>query len=247
MHPILFYFHSVTFYSYGFFVALAVFAVFWIACSRAAAFGLTQGLVADLVFLLFTAGVIGARLFFVLQHWDDYKGNFLKIILIQEGGLVWYGGFIAATVVGLVYARGKKWPVLKLCDFFAPILPLAQAIGRLGCFFNGCCYGKITDASWGVVFSGDSVPRIPVQLVELAALGSISAALFFLSRIKRPVGELFVNYLILYSAARFLVEFLRGDQELFFFLTLPQWTSFFLFIGGLTLLFLVERKNPVKK
>lgn len=247
MHPIIFHSHFITFYSYGFFVALAVFAGFWIAGSRAKALGLTPSMVADLVFLLFVSGVMGARLFFILQHLDDYRENIWKILSIQEGGLVWYGGFIVATFSGFVYARWKNRPILKLCDFFAPIVPLTQAIGRLGCFFNGCCYGKETDAWFGVVFFGDTVPRIPVQLFEAGALAILSTALFLLAKKNRQPGALLIDYLIFYSASRFLLEFLRGDQQHYALLTLPQWTSLFLFFGNFLLLFLVTRKSPAKK
>ena len=227
MHPILFRFHSLIFYSYGFFVALAVLASFIIAGGRAKAYGFTPGLVGDFIFLFFLTGVMGARLFFVLQHWGTYQWKLWSVLSIQEGGLVWYGGFIVATIFGLIYARWKKQPILKLCDFFAPILPLAQGLGRLGCFFNGCCYGK-----WG----------LPVQLFEASVLAALSGALFLLSRRNRPDGVLFVDYLILASGARFVLEFFRGDQEHFSSLTLPQWTALFLFLGGLFLLHVLQKR-----
>ena len=232
MHPVLFQFHSVTIYTYGFFVALAVLAAFYAMNHHSRAMGLDQGLMGDLVFFLFVSGVVGARLFYVLQHFEDYRGDLWKIVSIGEGGLVWYGGFLTAAFFGLSFAAWRRWPVLKFCDCFAPILPLAHAIGRIGCFFNGCCYGRETCLPFGTVFPGDSTPRIPTQLLESLALFCLSAFLFRSPSKKRKDGELFVLYLILYSLFRFLIEFLRGDQTLLGFLTPPQWTSILLFAGG---------------
>ena len=215
MHPVLFSRGPFTLYSYGFFLALALFLSFWIAEKRAARHGLERGVAGDLVFFLFLAGLAGARVFYVLQHAPDYRGDAWRALNLQEGGLVWYGGFIAAAAAGAVIARVRRRPFLGLCDFFAPLAALAQAIGRVGCFLNGCCYGK--DAGWGVVH--------PVQIYESVALLAISVFLFRLSVGKRRLGEVFTAYLFLVGGSRFFLEFLRGDQTTVAFLTLPQWTS----------------------
>ncbi len=243
MYPVLFRFHGMTIYTYGFFVALGVLTAYFLARRRAKAMNLDAAMAADLVFYLFVSGVIGARLFYVIQHYEDYHGHLLKIISIPEGGLVWYGGFIVAALVGLGTAAWKRWPFLKLCDLLAPILPLAHGIGRLGCFFNGCCYGRPTDSVFGITFPGDDVPRYPVQLFEAAALFVLSMGIFYFSRKKRQDGELFMLYLIVYSVFRFFIEFLRGDQTALFFLTLPQWTSTLLFFGAVFLFFMIHKST----
>ena len=218
MKPVLFQWHSVTLYTYGFFVAIAMVAVFLVAGRRARAVGLPQTVVADLIFLLFVSGVIGARAFYVLQHGEQYRADWTTVFAIREGGLVWYGGFLVAACAGIAYARWRHWPVLKLCDFFAPLVPLAHGIGRFGCFFNGCCYGR---------------DGIPVQLIEAAALFLLSAGLFSFASRKHREGEVLVLYVAGYAAVRFFTEFLRGDQTPVGFLTLPQWTSALLFAGAL--------------
>lgn len=243
MFPILFKLGPVTVYTYGFFVALGVIVVLWLAVKRAKAFGFAPSAAADLVFFLFVAGVIGARFFFVAQHFEDYKANPLSAFSIQEGGLVWYGGFLFAVFAGIGYAVFRKWPVLKFCDFFTPFLPLAHAIGRLGCFFNGCCFGRITRSRWGVMFPGEPFARYPTQLYEAAFLFLLSFFLFYLSSKKHREGEIFVLYLVFYSGFRFLIEFLRGDQVLLSGLTLPQWTSLFLFLGAVSLFFFIRKKR----
>ncbi len=235
MHPVLFHWGPVTLYSYGFFVALALFLSFWVAGQRAARHGLERTVVSDLVCFLFLSGLAGARLLYVLQHAQDYRSDPWRVLNIQEGGLVWYGGFIVAAAAGILYARARRWPLIDLCDFFAPVTALAQAVGRLGCFFNGCCYGKIAASGLGVVFPGQDEPRLPVQLYEFAALCLISALLLWRSLAKRRRGEIFVLYLLLTSATRFFLEFFRGDQTPVVFLTLPQWTSIVLFAGACVL------------
>ena len=232
MHPILFQLASFTVYSYGFFIAIALLTAFGLSARRASAFGFSKTEVADVIFVLFISGIAGARLFFIVQHYEDYVDNFWKIFSLQEGGLVWYGGFLAALLAGAFYARSKKWSLLKGFDFFSPVLALAQAIGRMGCFFNGCCFGK--QLASGI--------RIPTQLLEAIFLLLLSTFLFFRSTKKNQDGQIFFEYLILYSAARFLLEFLRGDQIPLFYLTIPQWTSLFLFIGGAGLVIARRKK-----
>ncbi len=246
MHPVLFSMKSVTIYTYGFFVALAMLAVFLLADRRASSLGISRAIVIDLIFLLFVSGVVGARLFFVAQHFEDYREHFWKLFSIQEGGLVWYGGFLTAAFLGLVYASARKWPLLPLCDFFAPLLALAHGIGRLGCFLNGCCFGKVTDSALGVTFPGDSVARHPVQLYEAVFLFILSAFLFYLSSKKKRDGDVFIGYLIFYGVFRFFIEFLRGDQTLLAGLTYPQWTSILLFAGGIFLMIQLSRKKRIR-
>lgn len=243
MCPVLFKFHSLTIYSYGFLVALGVLAVFCLTVSRAKASGFSGDTVSDLIVLLFVAGVIGARFFYVLQHFEEYRHVPVKVFSIQEGGLVWYGGFIFALTAGFIYAVLRKLPVLRLLDFFAPFIPLAHAIGRIGCFLNGCCFGKFTESRFGVLFPGEPAKRLPTQLYESAFLVLLFIFLLRLFSRKHRAGEIFISYVVLYSAARFLFEFLRGDQQLVFSLTIPQWSSLFLFAGAFAFLIYLKKRS----
>lgn len=211
MHPILFKFSFITIYSYGFFTALAMAAAFFWISKQAPHSGISKEAAIDLLFILFIFGVIGARLFYVLQHWPLYQDRPLDIVLIQEGGLVWYGGFFLGALAGILYARARRLPVLALADFFSPVLALAHGIGRIGCFMNGCCFGR---------------DNIPVQLFESAFLITLSSYLYI--RLRRPHagGDILMQYLLIYASGRFLLEFLRGDQTSYLgILTIPQWTS----------------------
>ncbi|MCG3176366.1 MAG: Prolipoprotein diacylglyceryl transferase [Candidatus Omnitrophica bacterium] len=233
MYPVLFTAGGLTFYTYGLFVALAVAASFVYASVLARRAGLAAQDAADLVFLFFVTGVIGARLFYVVQNGADYVDEPLRAFRLQEGGLVYYGGFLTAAAAGALYGRLRGWPVLRWADVFAPVLALAHAIGRVGCFLNGCCYGRPAPDGWGVVYPGDDVTRVPVQLFESAALVVLSV--YLVSRLRRDHGRdgrVFAGYLFFYALVRFSVEFMRGDQVTAGFLSVPQWTSLVLAAAG---------------
>ncbi len=234
MHPTLFQIGSFTIYSYGFFVALAMILAFFAAQWQAKTLKVSAGTATDLLFFLFVSGVIGARLFFIAQNFGDYQKDFWSLFSLREGGLVWYGGFVAATLAGVVYGRTRRLPFFKWCDFLAPILALGHGVGRIGCFFNGCCYGRVTAGR-----------LIPIQLYESALLLVLSAYLF--RRIRRPHadGEIFAQYLACYSVSRFVIEFWRGDQILVAHLTIPQWISLFLFLGAAAWMIFLRRKRTV--
>lgn len=212
MYPVLFKSQYVTFYSYGVCVAAAV-ALAWLLTfflARRASYPAAQA--ADLLFLVFISGIAGARLFYVLLHPDEYAGRWHAVFFLQEGGLVWYGGALAATVTGFFYAKALGLRAAAWADFFSPLIPLSHALGRVGCFLNGCCFGR---------------DGYPVQLYESGLLAALSAFLFMRFFRRKKEGEVFCFYLAGYGAIRFMLEFLRGDQSVFAGLTLPQWMSLF--------------------
>ena len=242
MHPILLHFGNFSIYSYGFCVAVAMLLSLYITQKRAAAYGVDQTTAADVLFAVFIFGIFGARVMYIVQNWDDYSGDLWAMFRLQEGGLVWYGGLFAAIFFGVLYALSRRWPILKLCDFFAPVAALAHGIGRIGCFFNGCCYGRRTDSWFGVHFPGDTYAKLPTQLYEALGLFMIAAFLFFYARKRRPEGSVVAMYLVLYAALRFVVEFFRGDNPHYFFLTPAQWISAGLIFASLAL-WAARRRN----
>lgn len=218
MYPTLFKIGSWNVYSYGVLTAIAFFTALYLARKKAPSAGIPQEWISDLFLVLFVTGVIGARLFYVLQHLEDFKGRIWGAFLIQEGGLVWYGGFLTAAACGFLYGVWQRWPLPKVADLIVPFLALAQAIGRVGCFLNGCCYGR---------------KGHPVQIYEAAgALLIFGVLLWVHDRPRRRAGTVFILYIFLYSAMRFVLEFFRGDQTVVAGLTLPQWTSLVLLIGA---------------
>ncbi len=214
----------------------------YLSQKRADAHGIDKNTAADLLFALFIFGILGARAMYIWQNWHDYSYDLWAVFRLQEGGLVWYGGLFGGLLLGTLYTLWRRWPILKLCDFFAPIAALAHGIGRIGCFFNGCCYGKRTESFLGVHFPGESYAKIPTQLYEALGLFAVSAVLFLYARKKRREGSVLWLYLALYAILRFCIEFFRGDNTHYALLTLPQWMSAGLLAASL-FLFFVQRKK----
>ena len=192
--------------------------------------------------LTVASGFLGARLWFLIQHWYFFVPRPWMIPEgLWSGGLVWYGGLLGGLLAGWAYVRRRRISFLHCADQGAPFIALGQGIGRMGCFLHGCCYGVATTAWCGVVFPVDpkAVVRWPVQLFEAGALFLLYGVLRLLQQtilFDRP-GTLFGVYLVAYAPTRFLLEFLRGDQpQRFWGLTIPQVASLFLVVIGLWLL-----------
>lgn len=143
------------------------------------------------------------------------------------GGLAYYGGFLFAAPVGLWYAKKKKLGVLRIADLTAPFIAFGLFFGRMGCFFNGCCFGAVTDVSWAMHFPGHHVHRHPTQLYEAAGALTIFAILYLVIRPrKRAHGEVFASLLVLYALLRFNLEWIRADARGGFAgLSTSQWIS----------------------
>ncbi len=231
MHPIIAKIGPLAVYSYGLMLAAAFLLTTFLAKKEAQMQGFNGQLIVDLGLYLVISGVIGARILYVLINFKDYLKNPLEIIMLSHGGLIFYGGLILATITGIWFVRKNHLPILKIADIFVPYLALGQAIGRLGCFLNGCCYGKPTDLPWGVVFPGHIGRLHPTQIYESIILFFIFLILKFLGRKTRRPGQIFMWYFLLYSLARFLVEFYRGDNpHIFINFTLAQIISIVIFI-----------------
>ncbi|MDD5736771.1 MAG: prolipoprotein diacylglyceryl transferase [Candidatus Omnitrophica bacterium] len=213
MHPVLFEIGTFKVYSYGAALAIAFLLATSLARRKAASEGMDGDKVLDLCIVLIISGIAGARLLFVLLNIDAFTARPADIFKLWEGGLVWYGGLISAAAGALVFMKANRMPALKTADIVAPYIALGQAIGRIGCFLNGCCYGKHTDLPIGVSFPGIEGRVIPTQIIESGAMFVI---FFVLSRRRPSGGRTFILYLLLYSCFRFLNEFLRGDNPAFF-------------------------------
>lgn len=226
MHPILFklpFFGGIPVYSYGVLVACAfLVAIFWVGYDAKSS-GLDAKRATDLVFYIILAGLIGSRVvYIVVTEWDRFVADPIVFFKLWEGGLVWYGGLIAALIVAALYVRHYKLPVLPYIDCFAPAVALGHAIGRLGCTMAGCCFGKHIghDAWYAMIFPADvgsfapsNVPLYPTQLMEAGAELVIFALLLIVRHYKKFSGQVIAAYLILYGVVRFVIEFFRGDMD----------------------------------
>lgn len=197
MHPILLKLGPLTIYSYGAFVALGFAAATFLIYRRASDFGIDKDNTLDLLILMLVTGIVGARLLYVFLNLDYYRDNPYEIMALSRGGLVWYGGFFAALASSIIYMKRNGMGFWNTMDLIVPYVALAQALGRIGCFFNGCCYG-----------SGG----FPVQLYSSLLLVAIFVILRLWQDRRKFTGEIFLGYCMLYSLKRFGVEFFRADN-----------------------------------
>ena len=232
--------------TYGVLVALGFLAGLSITVRLARRVGLPSDHVTNLAVYCALAGIFGAKLFMFLFDIGDYirnPGQIFTLETLQAAG-VFHGGFIVALLVAVLYMRKRQLPALSTMDAFAPGIAVGQAIGRLGCFAAGCCWGKECDLPWGVRFRSDFAAPVPLdktlhpaQLYESAADLIIFGILYRqFNREHRP-GHVIGWYLVLYSAARFIIEFFREhEQALVGPFSLTQWIALGLLISGAVIL-----------
>nr|MBU9889889.1 prolipoprotein diacylglyceryl transferase [Candidatus Omnitrophota bacterium] len=166
----------------------------------------------------------------------------LKVFAVWEGGLIFYGGAITAVLGLWAFVREKKIPFLRALDFIVPYGVLTHAFGRIGCFLNGCCYGKTCALPWAVTFPGMTHPVHPTQLYE--AFYNFALAFFLIRRRQNPhfEGQIALLYFLLYGFGRYLLEFLREPAWTRWGLTANQWLSMVIIVVAF-LLFPIARKK----
>ncbi len=273
--PLPFLQKSIPIYSYGFMLMIAFLVAITIARWRARKEGIDPNKITDLGIYLVCAGILGARLFFIVQFFEDYKNNLLSIFKIYEGGLVYYGGLFAGIVTLFVYVKGHQLPFFKIIDMLMPSAAVGLGFGRIGCFLNGCCFGKLAShVPWAVQFprtldkmgTVDGSPAflhqyelgfvhlsdahtLPIHPTQLYSFLSDIALFFILSaffKYRKRDGEVLLLFGIIYPVIRFCMEALRDDNPLFFNLfTVAQIISIGMFIVSLSL-FTLSRLKPVR-
>lgn len=211
-------------YTYGVLVAAGVLLGLWYARHYAARHtDIDPERVWNLGIYMVLGGLVGAKAWFVLSNGSYFwrhKNEVFALATLQSGG-TFYGGFIGALVVAAIYANWQRVPPLPLLDSFSAGLPLGHAVGRLGCFAAGCCYGKPTYLPWAVTFTSTraaqlvgtplNIPLHPTQLYEAAAEFFNFFILILLARKQRFRGEIFATFILLYGIERGLIEFDRWD------------------------------------
>jgi phosphatidylglycerol:prolipoprotein diacylglycerol transferase len=252
MVPILFRLGGFTVNAYGFFIAVGFIVGFVIAIRTARAKGIPFERVVDLFFYTLLSSILGSRILFVLTEFDFFRKNPSKILNIWEGGLVFYGGLILATAVSAVYMKRHRMPFWKMADLFSPPIALGLFLGRIGCFFAGCCYGTETSLPWAVVFTNpDSLARLnvplhPTQLYDAANGLVLFVILVWMEKRKAFDGQVFGCFVFLYSATRFFIEMVRGDPRGSFLgsaLSTSQGIGMGLAIASLFMLFYLKKAN----
>ena len=255
MYPKLFSIGWFSIPTYGVLVALGFLAGLAIAMRLAKKMDIPAELITNLAVYCAFAGILGAKLFMFLfdwQHYLEHPGDIFTIETLQAAG-VFHGGFLAALVTAVVYIRRHHLPTLLTMDCFAPGIALGHAIGRLGCAAAGCCWGTRCNLPWAIRFHTDeaapvplNVPLHPVQFYESAANLIIFGILYRAFHKTHRPGEIIGGYLILYSTARFIVEFFREhEQSLAAGLSLTQWLAVGFFVLGVTIVVRVRQITTV--
>lgn len=249
MYPILFKIGPITIYTYGFFVFLGVLLGYFVCLKEAEKQKIDKNLFSDILFWVIIFSFAGARIFYILVEWKDFL-KYPKEIIFNRGGFVFYGGVTAGFISGYFLTKKKKINFLKFADIITLSLPLGHALGRAGCFFYGCCYGRPTDSFIGILFPPDSPAGyldkkvIPTQLIESFFLLLIFFALIFLKNRKKFDGRISIYYIILYGILRFIIEFFRDDPRgQIFFLSTSQFIAVIFITLGLLLNFKLSRKK----
>lgn len=199
------------------------------------------------------AGIGGAKLLFIAVSLKTIIEQNIPILAVLQGGFVFYGGLIGGAVGIIIYTKMYKLDTLKFFDIYALVLPLGHAVGRIGCYFSGCCYGMHYDGPFSVVYTKTlgmtplGVPLLPIQLIEallLFVLFVVSMLLFFKTERKGIITSV---YIYSYAVIRFILEFLRGDLErgLILGLSTSQIVSILL-IMVITICIIYNRKKAKK-
>ena len=246
MHQYLFFIGDFPIRAYGTMLALAI------ICGGSVAYfllkkdgrGWHQHII-DFSITVAIAGLIGARLWDVFFFdWQYYGNHLLEIPFVWQGGMAIQGGVVLGTLAGYWYLRKNNIDFWAFADIFAPALILAQSVGRMANLFNGDAFGHPTGGNFGILYPESTLayhtygnqPLWPAEIWEGQIDILIFVALILFSSFKHAKGQVFVLYAILYSAARFCLEFLRGDYvNLTMGLKSAQMTSLIVMIVGICL------------
>jgi phosphatidylglycerol---prolipoprotein diacylglyceryl transferase len=231
--PLLFRVGPIAVYSWGVMLALAFVASWAVARWYLRGRGENGEIAIDLVLAAVIGGIVGARALYVATNWNEFAGHPLWIWMLQRGGMVFYGGLAGAVVTVAVYTFVRRLPVPLVADAAGVAVPLGIAIGRLGCFLNGCCCGVPTSAWFGVTFPTGAGPVVPAQLIDSVLNLAIFGGLVLVALTRRPVpGALWWGFLTMYSVSRFLIEFVRVNPAMAFGLSQAQLISVPLVLAG---------------
>ena len=219
MFPVLLQTKYLTIHTWGLFVAISfIFGVLFVI-HEAKKEGIPAQFILDLWFVVFVGAIVGAKVLFIFSDYETFLIRPIRILQIWKGGLVFYGGFLGALIAGIWHTKRHKMSVFQVSDLCILVLPIGYAISRIGCFCAGCCYGKPTESSWGVVFNNPisfapiGINIHPVQLYSAVINLCIFFILLRIKEHKKFDGQVIATYLVLYAISRFIIEFFRGDKR----------------------------------
>ena len=220
MHPEILHWGWIHVRSYGLMLAVAFLVGTAIALREARRLALDEDKLVTVILLVLVASVLGARALYVFEHVDEFRHSWGGVLAVWQGGLTLYGGIVAGVITGLLAARRMGLPMWTVADALTPSVALGTAFGRVGCYLNGCCYGRPTDLPWGVTFPPDSFAGLefgnarihPAQLYF--ALAGVVLFLVTWALRKRIVvpGVLFWTFMVLFSLVRIPLDLTRAYE-----------------------------------
>lgn len=239
---------------YSLTIILAIVAAIAISVRRGRKKGIDSDTIFSIGFVGVIAGIVGARLVHVVDHWDHYMADPGQILQIQQGGLAIWGGLAAGSIAVLLYSRMKHIPLGRLADTLAPGLLVAHIIGRIGCIINGDAYGGFTDVPWAFIYTHPGalipathfgVPTHPYPVYEMLLNGLGLLLVLWIDRRYRIDGLAFLGYLSVYSLGRFVLTFVRQENITLWGLQQAQIIALLVLAASLTaMVYLARRKKP---
>ncbi len=235
-------------------IITAVIAAVIIAAREAKRKGIAPDEIYNMLPWVLIAGLVGTRLFHVIDRWSYYSANPAQIFQIQQGGLAIWGGLVAGALAMAVYARARHLSVWRLADVLVPALLVAQIIGRVGCIVNGDAYGGLTSLPWAFIYTHPdamippelaNLPTHPYPIYEMLWNGaSLALLLAVRRRLESRDGLLFFSYLALYAVGRFLLTFVRQENAWFLGLQEAQIISLAILAASVVMLAVMRRRTP---
>jgi phosphatidylglycerol:prolipoprotein diacylglycerol transferase len=243
--------------TYGVMVALAFLAGLWVTVKLGRRSGLNSELITNLAVYVALAGMLGAKILMIVFDWHRYMsnpGDIFSLATLQAAG-VFQGGLILALATAVLYMRQQKLPLLGTSDAFAPGLALGHAIGKVGCFAAGCCWGTECNLPWAVKFHDPAAYALtgvplevslhPAQLYESGSEALVFGFLYWRFGRQHAPGQIIGLYLVLSSVLRFFIEFTRNHEQALPFglpFSITQWIAIGLAAAGAILL--VRARRP---
>jgi phosphatidylglycerol:prolipoprotein diacylglycerol transferase len=259
VHPRLFTTPLFTIYTFGVLLAAAYLAALWWLIRAARRANVDRDAVMSLGTWAIVGAIVGAKLLLLLRSAGEYSGGVAEIGALAASAGDFYGGFIGGvTASAIFFWRHPRLRFWRVADLTAPAIALGQAIGRIGCLMAGDDYGRPTTVPWAVIFRDADAARIggaplgvplhPVQLYESAVCLLLFIGLVWLGRRRHADGDLILAYTIVYAAARFVLEFFRGDADRGFvfggLLSTSQFIGVCMFVVATTAWIVRHRHEP---
>jgi phosphatidylglycerol:prolipoprotein diacylglycerol transferase len=221
MHPEIAEWGFIHIRSYGLMLAVAFLVGTWLSLREARRLSLDEDKLVTMILVVLVSSIIGARMLYVIEHLQEFRREWGSVLAVWQGGLTLYGGVVGGTFGGLVAARKLGLPMWTAADALTPGFALGTMFGRIGCFLNGCCYGRPTGAPWGVIFPPDSfaglefghTPVHPSQLYfALAGLALFGVSMALRQRLAAVPGTLFWSIVMLFALVRIPLDLTRSYE-----------------------------------